>query len=179
MSTTTLCLLVSVGLVAAIFAWSGVSKIIRPFPAAVALTRFRLVHHVQPSRARILGVTELAITFALLLSPQEIWPLSAAAAVLVVFSVIVALALRRGDAFPCACFGSSSRPLSARTLARNLVLLAAACAGVVLAAAGVRSTLVERSYGVVLGALVVCAMLMLDRLDETRPFRADLGAVEP
>jgi len=162
------------GLLIVVFAWSGPTKIARPFGAAVALTRFRLARHVRPTVARVIGIGELALALALLLDPVGIGSLAAAATVLAVFSAVVTRAVRAGETFPCACFGNEQRPLSAATIVRNLALLAVAGAGLAAAVAGVRTTAAERAYGLVLGALLACSVLLLDRLAETRPFRSDL-----
>jgi Methylamine utilisation protein MauE len=162
------------GLLVVVFAWSGPTKIARPFGAAVALTRFRLARHVRPDVAGAVGAGELALAVALLLDPTGIWSTAAAAAVLAVFTAVVARAVRAGETFPCACFGNEQRPLSAATIVRNLALLAAAGAGLAAAALGVRTTAADRAYGIVLGALLVCGVLLVDRLVETRPFRSDL-----
>jgi uncharacterized membrane protein YphA (DoxX/SURF4 family) len=54
-----------------------------------------------------------------------------AAALLGAFTVAVTVHVARGDAVPCACFGSRSggAPVSGRTVARNAVLLALAVVG--------------------------------------------------
>ncbi|MER5646484.1 MauE/DoxX family redox-associated membrane protein [Streptosporangium sp. NPDC002524] len=54
---------------------------------------------------------------------------AAATALLVVLTSGVAVVLAGGGAEPCRCFGASSAPLSARHLVRNLLLTAAALAG--------------------------------------------------
>lgn len=61
------------------------------------------------------------------------WTAAAALALLVAFTVAVASKVASGDAVPCACFGSFGHaPVSTRTLARNLVLIALAVVGAVL-----------------------------------------------
>lgn len=50
--------------------------------------------------------------------------LLSAAALLVAFSVLLAIQLRKDERPPCACFGGSSqRPIGARDLVRNVLLL--------------------------------------------------------
>ncbi|QFY12055.1 methylamine utilization protein MauE [Nonomuraea phyllanthi] len=51
------------------------------------------------------------------------------AALLIVFSLVIASALRRGTSTSCRCFGTSTRPLGARHLVRNAILLVIAGAG--------------------------------------------------
>jgi Methylamine utilisation protein MauE len=174
MTASTASSAVAAGLLVVVFAWSGATKIARPFGAAVALTRFRLARHVRPDAARAIGLGELALAVALLLDPAGIGSLVAAAVVLAAFSAVVARAVRAGETFPCACFGNEQRPLSTATIVRNLGLLAVAGAGLAAAVVGVRTTAADRAYGFVFGALLVCGVLLLDRLVATRPFRSDL-----
>lgn len=81
-----------------------------------------------------------------------------AAALLVVFTAAVALSLRRGNAAPCRCFGASSTPLGTRHVARNLLLLAVALAGLAAAPAPgsgtVAGLLVAGAAGAVAGATI-------------------------
>jgi Methylamine utilisation protein MauE len=166
------------GLLVVVFLWSGAAKVAKPFGAALALTRFRLARHVRPAAARAIGAGELALSFALLLDPRGTWSLAAAAVLLAVFTAVVARAVRAGEAFPCACFGHEQRPISTLTLVRNLGLVAVACAAAAGAAAGARTTVADRAYGIVLGALLVCTLLIVDRLAQTQPFRSDLGTID-
>jgi len=55
--------------------------------------------------------------------------LALATALLAVFTVAIALAVRRGVRAPCQCFGASTTPLGARHLVRNVLLVAAAVTG--------------------------------------------------
>ncbi|TDE47930.1 methylamine utilization protein MauE [Nonomuraea mesophila] len=50
-------------------------------------------------------------------------------ALLIVFSLVIGSALRRGLSTSCRCFGTSTRPLGARHLVRNAILLTVAGAG--------------------------------------------------
>jgi hypothetical protein len=78
------------------------------------------------------------------------------------FAAAVLAAIRRGDRAPCQCFGSSARPVGGVHLIRNVVLAAAAGAGLVAGAgaagplepAGVVAAVVA---GVVVAAVVVTA----------------------
>ena len=57
----------------------------------------------------------------------------AALVLLVAFTVVVAQRVARHDETPCACFGAlSTAPISSRTVARNLVLVALAAVGVLV-----------------------------------------------
>ncbi|GIH67168.1 MauE/DoxX family redox-associated membrane protein [Microbispora siamensis] len=105
------------------------------------------------------------------------WPATApfglglAGALLVAFTVALAVAVRAGTGGPCACFGPSSAPVGARHLVRNAVLLAA----VLVAATPVRGTVPApvESWGVpeVAACLLVAlaaaaAVAALDHLAE-------------
>jgi uncharacterized membrane protein YphA (DoxX/SURF4 family) len=58
------------------------------------------------------------------------WTSVVAAALLTAFTVAVAARVARHDDVPCACFGAlSAAPVSSRTVARNLVLVALAAVG--------------------------------------------------
>jgi uncharacterized membrane protein YphA (DoxX/SURF4 family) len=57
----------------------------------------------------------------------------AALVLLVAFTAVVARRVARHDDVPCACFGAlSSAPVTIRTVARNLVLVALAAVGVLV-----------------------------------------------
>lgn len=84
--------------------------------------------------------------------------LAAALTLLVLFTVAIAAALRRGSTAPCRCFGRSDSPLGARHLVRNLVLLLVAGAGLTVAPSAAAEPL-----GLVVAGLaaVVFAVLVL------------------
>ncbi len=56
--------------------------------------------------------------------------LAAGAAMLIVFTMAIGSALRRGGSASCRCFGASAQPLSRRHLVRNAILLAITAVGV-------------------------------------------------
>lgn len=61
------------------------------------------------------------------------WTAAAAVALLAAFTLVVVQRLRAHDPEPCGCFGElSRRPVSTRTLVRNLALLALAGAGMLI-----------------------------------------------
>lgn len=61
------------------------------------------------------------------------WTAAVALALLVAFTAAVAAKVSSGDEVPCACFGSLTHaPVSTRTLARNLALIAVAVVGAVV-----------------------------------------------
>lgn len=78
--------------------------------------------------ARLLPPVELVLGALVVVDLGGSVPVVAAAALLVGFTVaIVVLLARDGEAPACACFGAwSRRPISVRTIGRNLGLLAVA-----------------------------------------------------
>ncbi len=59
------------GFVAAVLLWSGVVKIRRPVPAALAMTRFGLVREVHRRAGSALGLAEAGLGIALLVWPRS------------------------------------------------------------------------------------------------------------
>ncbi|MDQ1375145.1 MAG: hypothetical protein QOJ09_2483 [Actinomycetota bacterium] len=99
----------------------------RAWPASAA--RFGL------PRAVALGLPWLEVVVGALLVAQvgRRWTSAAALALLVAFTVAAARHVVRHDDVPCACFGSlSASPVSTRTIARNLVLVALAVLGTIV-----------------------------------------------
>jgi hypothetical protein len=79
--------------------------------------------------AAVAVAAELAVV-ALALVPATVPAgFGAAAALLLVFTGAILLALRRGVRAPCRCFGSSEQPLGYAQVVRNAVLLAVATLG--------------------------------------------------
>lgn len=78
--------------------------------------------------ARTIPTTEMVLGGLLVARLGAPWTALAAVALLVVFTVPVALHVAKGDTVPCACFGTTgrARPVSWRTLLRNAVLIALA-----------------------------------------------------
>lgn len=93
-------------------------------------TRSVAVYQVLPRRAVLLFAIAAALLEAFLaLALLSGWWTGAAvplaAALLLGFLGAVGANLRRGRRVPCGCFGERSEPISARTLARLLLLLVA------------------------------------------------------
>lgn len=87
-----------------------------------------------PATAREMGAPDLAIPFvpwlelavgaALVAQLAVPFPALAALALLVAFTVLIALRLSRGERPPCACFGAwSAEPIGRKHLIRNAVLI--------------------------------------------------------
>lgn len=125
-------LVVSAGL-ATVFAVAGIAKLVDSAGSRSAARSFGVPVVLAPAAAVMLPLVELAIA-ALLLPTATRWVASVAALVLLlVFCVAIGVAMARGRAPECHCFGQlHSAPAGWRTLARNGVLTGAA-AFVVLA----------------------------------------------
>lgn len=151
------------GVLAVIFAWAGAAKLSRP---AATATGFAALGLPRPKvLARTVPAVELVLGVALLSAPS---PAAAAAlALLAGFSAVLARALRRGVAVPCACFGQpGGPPLSLVDLIRNALLAALAVAAL---AAGLEPHLPNLPGAAILavGVLVGSALLVtLRRPDE-------------
>lgn len=120
-----------------VFALSVVPKLRRPRSFARNVEEYRLL----PRRASLavavpLIAVELALALALLAGTQTGPALLLVLALLAVFLAAVAVNLRRGRRVACGCFGDRAEPISGRSVARLLVLAAAAGALLVLRAAG-------------------------------------------
>lgn len=88
------------------------------------------------SRPMAMTVPYVEIVVGVLLVTQlfKPWPAVLAAAMLVIFTVVIVRRIRDGSRPPCGCFGSKSkRPLGAYHLVRNLLFLALALAAVLAA----------------------------------------------
>ena len=113
----------------AIFLTSGVGKLRRPGHAAVAISNFGLTRSIRRSYGSALGMFELALAVCLAITAFPAAPssaralvLAATAALLALFAFLIARSVRRGDRFPCACFGDGSEEISRRSLARTLAI---------------------------------------------------------
>jgi uncharacterized membrane protein YphA (DoxX/SURF4 family) len=111
-----------------IFLAGAVGKLIDPAGSATAFRdRVWLPPALRTLVSRLLPWTEAAVGGLLLLGLALPWAALAAAALLVVFTLVVLGDLRGGRAMPCHCFGRFSRENAGPvTLARNLGLLALA-----------------------------------------------------
>lgn len=80
--------------------------------------------------SRALPVVETAVAVGLLVPTWQQWASAAAAALLSVYTIAIVVNLARGRReIDCGCFASkSTTPLSSALVARNLGLIAAACA---------------------------------------------------
>ncbi len=108
---------------AGVLAWSGVAKLHRPLPAALAIADFGLVKRPRRLQGVALGLFELGLAVAVAADPTSELVLAMLSLTLLAFTALIARALSRSESFACFCFGGDDE-LSRATLARNLGLLA-------------------------------------------------------
>lgn len=125
---------------------------------------------VPPSRvwlaARASVATEATVVVFLLI-PHMIVGIAGfllAAGLLAVFAWAIILVVRRKQAISCRCFGTSTTPLSARHIVRNLLLIAVALAGAVATADTTEAQLAGAVLAGVVGAVIGMLVAMLDDL---------------
>jgi uncharacterized membrane protein YphA (DoxX/SURF4 family)/thiol-disulfide isomerase/thioredoxin len=112
---------------AVVFGVAAIGKLLDLDGSRRALAEFGV-----PARAARLGgialpLAELAVAIALVVAPAARWGAMGAVALLLVFAGGVGLAMSRGQAPDCHCFGQiHSEPARPVTLVRNLVLAGAA-----------------------------------------------------
>jgi methylamine utilization protein MauE len=132
-------------------------------PVAVALAGAEVA--VAGLCATALTMTFLSRQGALAGPALTVAALAAAAALTAVLTAGVAVAVRRGVAAPCACFGSGGRaPLSGVHLTRNACLLAVLVAGV--AGAGIGRWPPGPAAAALAAAAGGVSALLLTRLDD-------------
>ena len=125
-------LLIARLLLAGLFGVAGGAKLADRDGTRVALEEFGLKRFLSPA-ALLLPLAELSVAALLLPAVTAGWGGVLALALLSVFSIAIAGALRRGETPDCHCFGQlRSAPTGRVTLVRNAVL--AALAAVVVGA---------------------------------------------
>lgn len=96
---------------------------------------------------------EMALGGLLMAQVGGRWTTAAACALLAVFTAAVGLRLVAAERVPCGCFGeTSSQPVGADTLVRNVVLTAMAAVGLMRGGTAGRT---EMAAGVVAGLVIV------------------------
>jgi len=114
-------------LLAGVFALASVSKLADLRGSRAAVVGFGVPERVAHELGTVLPFAELAIAAALLPAGSAREGALGAGALLAVFIAAIARSMSRGEAPDCHCFGQlHSEPAGARTLARNLLLLALA-----------------------------------------------------
>jgi hypothetical protein len=119
----------------AVFLVSAGSKLATG-PARSAFAEAVTAYGAVPARwsrpvAALVVLSEVAVAAGLWAGPVSRPALSAAAALLLAFSLALGAGLRRGVDMPCACFGASYAPARLPEIARNLLLAALAVIGAV------------------------------------------------
>jgi len=111
-------------LLAVVFVIAGLAKLIDRSGSRQALIDFGIPVRFAPQLGILLPLGELVIALALLPMATARWGALAALALLVLFTAAILLALARGKAPACRCFGQiSAAPIGAHTVVRNAVLL--------------------------------------------------------
>jgi Methylamine utilisation protein MauE len=117
----------------AVFLLSAAGKLVPGIGRAGLRTAVESFGRVPPrwsGRVAVLVVgVECAVAVALWWGVTGRWALLGAAAILLLFALVLWHGVRRGVAVPCACFGSSRSPAGTAEVWRNLVLAAIAVAG--------------------------------------------------
>ena len=112
---------------AAVFLIAGWAKLRDPKGSRKSMRDFGAPAFLAAPLALVLPLAELACAVALLFAASAVAGAEGVAALLALFTAAIALNLARGRAPDCHCFGQlSSSPVSWKTLARNLALLALA-----------------------------------------------------
>ncbi len=116
-----------------VFEWSGVMKVVSRDGWQVAGTPFSTGNGQLDALVRsFLPWVEIVIGLLLIVQILTVAAAVVAAALLVIFTVRIMAVLAGGQRPPCLCFGSSRpRPISWKSVARNLVLLAFAVTTIV------------------------------------------------
>ena len=173
-------------LLAGVFAVAGVAKLLDAEGSRRALRDFGVSQRLSRPLGLLLPLAELAIAAALVVPDSARWAAIAAAALLAVFVVAIANALRQGRAPDCHCFGQvHSEPAGRGTLARNAILIGVA--GAVAAAGpgpGIHTWVSDRSAlelvaaAIALAAAVVAARKLRRWRDDRRRKAAILRGFE-
>ncbi len=115
-------------LLAAVFATAAVAKLAGGSSLVETLQAFGVSTRVARPTAMLLPLVELAVAAALVPATTARYGAFGAAGLLAVFTAAVAYQLLRGRQPACNCFGRlMAAPIGPGTIARNVVLLAAAC----------------------------------------------------
>ncbi|MGZ4383938.1 MAG: MauE/DoxX family redox-associated membrane protein [Gaiellaceae bacterium] len=159
-------LLIARLVLAAVFGVAGLAKLADQPGARTALAGFGLPDVLAVPGAVVLPIVELVVAGALLPSASAAWGGAAAFALLAAFSAAIAVAMARGRAPECHCFGQlHSEPAGLRALARNLALVGVAVYVAIAGRAGAGPGAVAwiGRFGLAGAALVVavCSALAL------------------
>ncbi len=107
-----------------VFAAAAVGKLARRRDGAVDVEAFGVPPRMAGPVAALLPVAELAVAGSMLWAPSAVAGAAAGLFLLVLFTCLVGLNLRRGRRPPCRCFGRASEtPIGIGTVLRNVVLM--------------------------------------------------------
>jgi peroxiredoxin len=114
-------------LLATVFVVAGVAKLVDRGGTRQAVTDFGVPSPLVAPLGVLLPLAELTVAAALLFAPTAWWGALGALVFLLLFAAGIGANLARGRRPECHCFGQlRSEPVGWKTLARNLVLAAAA-----------------------------------------------------
>lgn len=151
---------------AAVLAWAGIAKWSRPRGTAASFAGLGLP--APRLLARAVPLVEMAAAAGLVVAPRV--GAVAALFLLASFSVVLVVALRRGTAVGCACFGTArTRPVSVVDLLRNVGLAGLA----VLALGSTDPTVPELEGGIVVTTAFAMGAVALAVAD----LRREIGTV--
>lgn len=166
------------GVLAAVFAVSGLSKLAAPSDAALAMLNFGVTKVRSLKAARALGGMEVVLATGLL-GPFWVARLAwlAVLAALTAFTALVLRSLSRGERFECACFGVGRSKIGPVTVGRNLLLCMVW--GVATTALGSWSYGTDGASAVATGAAFVgissCAAMAITLRPQQRQLGRTLG----
>jgi hypothetical protein len=164
------------GVLIVVFIIAGTAKIRSPLGAALAMARFGLLREVNPWAGRAAGAVELGTAAGILLWPNQVLPLLETSGLLFFFVILLAIALVRGNRFPCACFGTHGSPLSIMTLLRTLLLLIISVGCLLTVMLGLSVSAPDtRVLGLCIGAVIVCIVGLLQETWVSAPFARRFG----
>ena len=108
---------------AGVLIWSGVTKLLHPWKAALAMVDFGVVKTPSRKQGIALGVVELGLGALLALGAVTMLSLATALVLFSAFTVLIARSLLRGESFPCQCFGGDDSRLGVTSLLRAALLM--------------------------------------------------------
>lgn len=155
--------------VGAVLLWSSAAKLTMARETALSLVAFRIARRIRLGAARMFAAGEGALGVSLILSAtfrpgalREL--LGVAGALLAGFVIVIARSLRRGDSFPCMCFGSREGSVSRLTLLRAGALMsvsiAADAVAVITGTPGIAPAAALASLFACTGCLAILALAM-------------------
>lgn len=111
--------------IAAVFVFAAVPKLVNPRLFAEAIANYHLVpDSISSIAASVMPVMEMVIAIALVIGVKERGAAVASALMLLVFAVAMTTTIARGINLDCGCFGAAAEAqVSWFTVARNVLLM--------------------------------------------------------